>query len=379
MPLYEFTSDEIRSIEPTTFEKQAVRERLDLQRLLCRQIDILDPNLFVITDEFDQWDDSRRRIDILCVEPTGRLVVIELKRTESGGHMELQAIRYAAMVARMTLEEASIVHARYSNQTSQAALESIIDHLSESESPEEDFASDVAIILVAADFGKEITTTSLWLNEHSLDIRCIRLSPWMLDGRLLLHVEQIIPLPVSTEYQIRIRHKEAERRRSASGERWGGFWLINVGEDRRSCRSWDESRKYGYISAGGGPKWQREIQKPQPGEYVLAYLNTYGYVGFGRVLSPAVPVAEFRPPGNGNLLIDIESDLWSDSRDPTAVTNPEKCEYCLAIDWISTCDRESAVRQDLFRRGTAVRMRKQEDVHAILAAFGIDSDKYIEE
>jgi RecB family endonuclease NucS len=55
----------------------------------------------VITEEFSEWEDSSRRIDLLCLDQKARLVAIEIKRTEDGGHMELQAIRYAAMVSSM--------------------------------------------------------------------------------------------------------------------------------------------------------------------------------------------------------------------------------------------------------------------------------------
>jgi hypothetical protein len=58
----------------------------------------------VIAEEFSEWEDSRRRIDLLGGDRDGNLVVIELKRTEDGGHMELQAIRYAAMVSALTME-----------------------------------------------------------------------------------------------------------------------------------------------------------------------------------------------------------------------------------------------------------------------------------
>jgi hypothetical protein len=39
-------------------------------------------------------------------------VVVEIKRTEDGGHMELQAIRYAALVSSMTLDQAIAAYAR---------------------------------------------------------------------------------------------------------------------------------------------------------------------------------------------------------------------------------------------------------------------------
>ena len=51
-------------------------------------------------------EDSRRRIDLLGLDKSAYLVVTERKRTEDGGHMELQALRYAAMVSTLTFDDA---------------------------------------------------------------------------------------------------------------------------------------------------------------------------------------------------------------------------------------------------------------------------------
>jgi hypothetical protein len=48
----------------------------------------------------------------------------------------------------------------------------------------------------------------MWLNEKGLDIRCVRLKPYNLDGRTLVDVQQIIPLPEANEYQIQFREKK---------------------------------------------------------------------------------------------------------------------------------------------------------------------------
>ncbi len=96
MPIYSIEDKKIIPIERTTFARQGLRERHDLQSLLKSSIEVLSPDTLV-AEEFGEWEDSRRRIDLLGIDKNANLVVIELKRTEDGGHMELQAIRYAAM------------------------------------------------------------------------------------------------------------------------------------------------------------------------------------------------------------------------------------------------------------------------------------------
>jgi hypothetical protein len=79
---------------------------------------------------------------------------------------------------------------------------------------EETFAQDVRIVLVSAEFSKEVTTSVMWLNERDLDIRCIRLRPYRLDDRVLIDVQQVIPLPEASQYQVQIREKKHEERRA---------------------------------------------------------------------------------------------------------------------------------------------------------------------
>ncbi len=109
MPLYELTKDWIVPLPQTTFAKRGIGERQDLQRLLREHIAVVGHDLLVVAEEFGDWEESRRRIDLLAIDKMANLVVVELKRTEDGGHMELQAIRYAAMVSTMTFEQVASV------------------------------------------------------------------------------------------------------------------------------------------------------------------------------------------------------------------------------------------------------------------------------
>ncbi|MEO5928432.1 MAG: hypothetical protein ABIR47_00735, partial [Candidatus Kapaibacterium sp.] len=78
-------------VHPGKFADERWRERDDLQPLLRDNSGAIDSELLIISEEFNNWEDSSRRVDLLGLDKSGNLVVIELKRTEDGGHMELQA------------------------------------------------------------------------------------------------------------------------------------------------------------------------------------------------------------------------------------------------------------------------------------------------
>jgi hypothetical protein len=213
MPLYELTHDALTELPRTTMVQQDFKERADLQRLLKTSIGIIDANLLLLAEEFSQWEDSKRRIDLLALDKQANLVVIELKRTEDGGFMDLQSIRYAAMVSAMTFQQAAYEHAKFLGDPANVddAKSRILEFLGW-EAPTEDFASRVRIILTSADFSPELTTAVLWLNDNGLDIRCVRLRPYALQSRTILEAQQIIPIPEAKDITVRLKEKQEEIR-----------------------------------------------------------------------------------------------------------------------------------------------------------------------
>ncbi|MDH5190064.1 MAG: hypothetical protein OEW89_02315 [Gammaproteobacteria bacterium] len=216
MAIYQINNEKIIPIKETSFAERGLKERTDLQRLLKQQVEIISPDTLVISEEFGEWDESRRRIDILAIDKAANIVVIELKRTEDGGHMELQAIRYAAMVSTLTFERVIEIYSKYlgANNIEGDAREKILDFLEWEEADEDQFAQDVRIVLASAEFSKELTTAVMWLNERNLDIRCVRLKPYKDGDRTLLDVQTVIPLPEAEDYQVKIREKQQKERQS---------------------------------------------------------------------------------------------------------------------------------------------------------------------
>lgn len=214
MAIYSFENNSLHKVETTTFNSEGVLERPHLQDAIKQKIEVIAPNCIVISEEFSEWSGSQRRIDLLAIDKEGNLVVIELKRTETGEHMELQALRYAAMVSTLTFSRATEIYQKHliSIGSEDNAENNLIEFLGWEEPQEDDFGLDVRIILVSANFSKELTTSVMWLNERNLDIRCVRLILYKHQEQILVDVQQIIPLPEGESYQVKIKQQSEERR-----------------------------------------------------------------------------------------------------------------------------------------------------------------------
>jgi Domain of unknown function (DUF4268)/Endonuclease NucS len=228
MPLYRAAKNKLEAVKQTSFVEEKFFERKDLQRLLKADISVIGDDLMVISEEFGEWDASNRRIDLLCLDKQARLVVVEIKRTDDGGHMELQAIRYAAMLSSMTLDQAIAAYARNLGDPDSdvTARREILEFLELDTTEDAELTDEVRIILVSANFSTEITTSVIWLNRHGIDIICIRLKPYRMNDELLIDVAQIIPLPEAADYEIKVRAQaqEIKKVRGVRQEIFRRFW-----------------------------------------------------------------------------------------------------------------------------------------------------------
>lgn len=74
-------------------------------------------------------------------------------------------------------------------------------------------------MLASAEFSRELTSAVMWLNERGLDVRCVRLRPYADGNRILLDVQQVIPLPEAEDYQVRVREKSRKERAARQSSR----------------------------------------------------------------------------------------------------------------------------------------------------------------
>lgn len=113
-----------------------------------------------------------------------------------------------------------------------------------------------------------------------------------------------------------------------------GVYYVNVGEGPH--RSWDDCRKYGFLSAGQGKIYSDPLTTLEKGDVVVAYLKSYGFVGIGKVVDKAIPVNDFRYKNQLLYQIPLKCKNMFDNSDN------DKSEYVLNVNWIKSVEAKDA-------------------------------------
>ncbi len=198
---------ESERIDEVEFASLGFQERRDIQEWIAANPGILGEDLLVIGKEFSGFDRTDERLDLLAVDADGRLVLIELKRDDTGADAHWQAIKYASYVHRASVNEIVRVLADYDEVSEEEAVEKLLRHLGADDLNV--LNNDQRIILASHRFAPEVTSAALWLNEKAPGedlITCVQLTPYRdgESGSLYVQANTIIPVPGVDEYVIGI-------------------------------------------------------------------------------------------------------------------------------------------------------------------------------
>lgn len=215
-------NNRISKLKQMKFSELGYTERNHLQEWLANQPDALGEELLIIQKEFDGFDETRERLDLLAIDKRGNLVIIENKLDDSGRDVVWQCLKYASYCSSLSKAKVAEIYQRYldKNHLAGDAKTLICEFLGQ-----EDFSdvvvnpgNDQRLIMVAAQFRKEVTSTVLWLLKHRVYLKCFKATPFQDGEALLLNIEQVIPLADAEELMIGISEKESEEQSSERGQ-----------------------------------------------------------------------------------------------------------------------------------------------------------------
>ena len=111
---------------------------------------------------------------------------------------------------------------------------------------------------------------------------------------------------------------------------WTGFKYVNAGESDH--RSWADMRRFGFVAAGHGPRWSRQlVERLSPDDMIYVYQKGEGYVGFGRVIEDAMMAKDMLVDGMPLLECDLVQPGLAHDRD-----DPEMADYVVPVEWLKT-------------------------------------------
>ncbi|MBK8368701.1 MAG: hypothetical protein IPL10_15175 [Bacteroidetes bacterium] len=96
MYIIDKSKNRIEKIESTTFKQLGFKEREHLQEWIANNPSCLNEDLLIIQKEFDGFNDTYERLDLLAIDKQGNLVIIENKLDDTGKDVTLQVLKYAS-------------------------------------------------------------------------------------------------------------------------------------------------------------------------------------------------------------------------------------------------------------------------------------------
>jgi len=163
-------------------------------------------------------------------------------------------------------------------------------------------------------------------------------------------------------------------KKSGHKEAWNEQdWYASFGEDS-GARNWDDARKYGFISAGGGEWFSKTLKKLPLGARVFACIPKTGYVGVGIIAGPAQPfeVATVTVDGESRPLAQLS--LTGNYTHAALPDGEDSGEYVVPVDWHQTRARSDAfwVRGMFANQNSACKLRNQFTLEQLATAFDLD-------
>ena len=169
-----------------------------------------DEPLLIIQKEFSGFTGTRERLDLLALDQEGALVIIENKLDDSGKDVTWQGLKYASYCSRLTKSDITHIYQRHLDETEPGADATlrISDFMHGREF--EEVVLTPRIILVAAKFRIEVTSTVLWLIQQKVRLQCFEVVPYAQGEELFLTVEQIVPMRDAEDLMVGMARKEQD-------------------------------------------------------------------------------------------------------------------------------------------------------------------------
>ncbi|MCY1138114.1 endonuclease NucS [Actinoplanes sp. Pm04-4] len=344
--------------QPARLSPVGVPLEKTLEDLIEHDPDILGEPLMIVGRQVPTA--HGKVVDLLAVDSEGVVHAIELKRDRTPREATAQALDYGSWVQGLAHDDILDLFTQY--RPGHTFEQAFVDRFGTA--PPEQINAEHRLTIVAGDMDPATERIIGYLSRYQVPIN-VALFRYFQDGdRSYLARTWLLPDNDVAD--------AAAPRRSSAKETWNGQdWYVAFGEES-SIRAWDDARKYGFISAGGGEWYSRSLRALPLGGRIFVYIPKTGYVAVGTVVGPAATFDE------AILTVDGEphkmTDLPLTAGYRHAVSGPDKDEYVVPVKWIKSLDKDHAIwEKGMFaNQNSACKLRNRFTLEILSQRFDLD-------
>lgn len=312
-----------------------------LENHIAQDVGILNDRWMIIGRQVHT--DYGKYIDLLAVDATGTLIIIELKKDQTPREVAAQTLDYATWVETLPPEQIAEIWRIYlQNHRKDLGMISLDLAFQQrfgiplSEVP---LNEEHQMVVVAARLDGQTERILGYLSDRGIPINVVFFEVFA-DGpaRFLSRVWFKDPVDAPDPVANPARERGP----------WNGEYYASMGEG--ASRTWEDGRRYGFISGGGGRWYSRSLAYLQKGNRVWVNVPGTGFVGVGIVVEPMVRSDAFKIPLSDGRFVGLD-DPGLELRAKGMLSNStddDLAEYLVRINWIHTVPLSQAVKETGF-------------------------------
>ena len=300
-------------------------------------------------------------IDLLAIDAGGGLHVLELKRDRTPRDVVAQTLDYGSWVESLTHEEVLEIFESY--RPGVAFEEAFSERFGVS--PPEEMNTEHTLTVVASEVDPATARIVEYLARFEVPLNVLFFRYFVDDDREYLARTWLVDDARTGT--------DGSKKSGGRKEPWNGHdWYVSFGEDA-TTRSWDDARRYGFVSAGGGVWYSRTLRSLPIGARVFVCIpgSGLGYVGVGTVTGEATRFddAVLTVDGVETKMADLSlAGTYRHANDAA-----DNDEYVVPVEWIKVVDRSDAVWEKGFfaNQNSACKLRNRFTLEGLSRRFNL--------
>ncbi|WP_338655209.1 hypothetical protein V6B14_03570 [Sporosarcina psychrophila] len=261
----------------------------------------------------------RNMADVLALDATGNLIIVEIKRDHSNRETVGQLLEYAAKMKDVTYDELNDISKKYKKWTTHDLYDAFKVFSDDDYIEKEKLGSKQRIIIVAPDSDEGLQRIVTWLRTYGVPIEFVPFSIFADENGQpkIFEIKGVQGTPDSV----------------VSSSTWKRHWIFNTNETH-SPGAYEKMFDRNVAAIYGYENGPRNLQGSSVGDIILAYVNKKGLMAIGEVLDDKVE------PGEGIFFDETGQQLpdeyhikvkWNDKVSPVTNGEAKKIGYNLPV------------------------------------------------